>query len=134
MLTLQSFPALRLAKLRELLDLLAAVRQISWPIETADDLRRAVALLVRLGQLVGLDPSWSARLQSILDNPAVFDIVLVIARYLSSQLATDAASDAIFPLSDDPVVLDIDAQSLAAWLPIVLQILDLLRQLRGIQS
>ena len=87
MLTLQSFPTLRLAKLRELLDLFAGMRQIAWPIETADDLRRAVALLVRLGQLVGLDPAWAAQLQSILDNPAVFDIVLAIARYLSSQFA-----------------------------------------------
>ena len=133
MLTLQSFPALRLAKLRELLDLLAALRQISWPIATADDLRRAVALLVRLGQLVGLDPAWTARLQSILDNPDVFDIVLAIARYLSRQFAIDAANDGVFALGDDPVTLDIDAQSFAAWLPIVLQILNLLRQLKQLR-
>jgi hypothetical protein len=86
-------------------------------------------LLARLGQLVGVDPAWAARLQAILDNPAVFDIVLAIARFVSSQFATDAAGDQMLA-HDDPVTLDIDAQSFTAWLPIVLQILDLLRQLK----
>ena len=129
MLTLQSFPALRLAKLRELLDLVALLHRIEWPIQTADDLRAAIAIVVRLGQLVGIDPQWTARLQSILDNPAVFDIVLAIARFLSSQMAANEAADGVNATSDTPWILEIEPQSFAAWLPIVLQILDLIRQL-----
>jgi hypothetical protein len=133
MLTLQSFPALRLAKLRELLDLVALLRRIEWPIQTADDLRAAIAIVVRLGELVGVDPQWTARLQSILENPAVFDVVLAIARFLSSQMAGDA-TDSLSIQSEGLLVLEIDAQSFAAWLPIVLQILELIRQLSQSRS
>jgi hypothetical protein len=117
MVTLQSFPALRLAKLRELLDLIAALRQIDWPVDSADDLKAAIALLVRLSDLLGIDSQWTARLKSILEDPKVFEIVLAIVRFLSSQIATHGAAR----------VLEIEPKSLAAWLPIVLQILELLR-------
>ena len=127
--TLQVFPALRLGKLRDLLDVIAALRRIQQPINTPNGLRQAVQLLARVAELLGLDSRWTARLQSILDNPAVFDVVLAIVQYVSQQLADDRRDNGEIAALAEPTMLSINAQGFAEWLPMVLQIVDLLRYL-----
>ncbi|HEY2883212.1 MAG TPA: hypothetical protein VGJ15_12280 [Pirellulales bacterium] len=73
-----------LGALRNLLDLLAGLRNLSDPFGSPDGLRGAIALLLNLGTTLGLDAKWLAWLQSVLDNSQLFNIVLAIGSYLES--------------------------------------------------
>ena len=84
---------------------------------------------MRLAEIVGIDDAWSGRLRQIVTDPALFNLVLAIVQYLAHLIA-DKPRDAVITLAD---VDDIDAQGLAEWLPVVLEILRLLKQLRGDQ-
>ncbi len=53
-----------LATLRDLLDILAALRGASNPFGSLDGLRSAIALIVRLGTTLQINPKWLAWLQS----------------------------------------------------------------------
>jgi hypothetical protein len=109
---------------RDLLELLAALRQMPDPLASADGLKQAIALLVRLAELVGIDDAWTERLRQIVTDPALFNLVRAIVQYLSHLLGDRrhvATADTI------------DPQSLAQWLPVVLEIIRLIKQLRGDQ-
>ncbi len=73
-----------LGTLSELLDLLAKLSKLSDPLNTANGLRSAIELLLRMGSLVGLDSDWLAWLEGVLENPAVFNLVLAVVSYLLS--------------------------------------------------
>jgi hypothetical protein len=121
----------RLAKLQDLLALLAALRELRDPLTSADGLRQAVALLVRLAELLGIDDAWTERVRSIVLDPGVFNIVLAVVQCLAGMALRDEMQDAVrVLLADDHEVL-VDAQGLIDWLPLVFQIIALLRQLRG---
>ncbi|MDZ4820123.1 MAG: hypothetical protein SGJ20_14240 [Planctomycetota bacterium] len=132
------------SKLHELLELLAALRALDQPLQTAAGLRAGLELLLRLAEFVGLDRTWSDRVREILTNPRVFDVVLALVRYFGALVslpgdATAAQFDASTPgrrpvstlAGADEVVETIDAQALVDWLPVVLQIIELWKRLRG---
>ena len=70
------------SKLRELLALLEALGAIRDPLHTPEGLRASLELLLRIAEFVGVDPDWTDRVRTILDDPRVFDIVLAVVRYL----------------------------------------------------
>ncbi len=114
--------------LQGLLALLKKLQQFAEPLATADGLRQAIELIVELGNAAGLNSAWIGRLQSLLTDQSAFNTVLSIIAWLELLLGAGntPASDAPAPLE-----LAIDAQSLADWLPIVLQILQLIQSIRG---
>jgi len=128
--TLRSFSPVLPSKLslQSLLALLKKLQQLAQPLATADGLRQAIELLVQLGSAAGLNSAWISRLQSLLTDQNAFNTVLSIIAWLESLLGSGStpASEATTPLE-----LAIDAQSLADWLPIVLQILQLIQSIRG---
>lgn len=129
-LALESASLARLGLVRELLELIAAARRMQEPLTTAAGLRAALALVVRLLELVGLDPAWRTRLEAILADERVFRIVLALVQGIFGTL--DDASDPAFRVraeAAEAVVLD--TQSLVDWLPVVVQLVRLWRLLRG---
>jgi hypothetical protein len=148
-------------KFRELLDLLAALRDIREPLTTPEGLRASLELLLRLAEFTGVDRSWTDRVRTILDDPRAFDIVLAIVRYLQGLIATEEIMQILggdvgqtfpsanpedvgqtFPsanpgdvgqtfLSANPAKPEPPhAQDFLDWLPLILEIIALLRELR----
>ena len=122
-------------KLRELLGLLAALREIRDPLTSPEGLRASLELLLRLAEFVGVDPAWTRRLRSLLDDPRAFDVVLAIVRYLHGLMETEQVMQAI--AERDPAAVerlaaetDVSAQDFLDWLPLILEIIALLREFR----
>ena len=128
-LALRPLAAEPLNRLRDLLALLAAVRQLRDPLTTAPGLRAALELLARLAELVGIEPAWIERVRLVLENEHVFNVVLAIVRYVSSLIDDDPDTND-FELAAAEGYL-FDAKSFSQWLPLVLELLILWRRLRG---
>ncbi|HEX3997144.1 MAG TPA: hypothetical protein VHX65_01170 [Pirellulales bacterium] len=133
--TLRSIPPSLpgIANLPGLLALLQKLQQLAAPLATADGLRQAIELLVQFGAAAGLNPAWLARLESLLSNTSGFNTVLSIIAYLESLGGSSSSSGRPVGASASPATaeLAIDAQSLVDWLPIVIQILQLIQSIRG---
>ena len=114
------------SKLRELLDLLAALRDLREPLTSPEGLRVSLELLLRLAEFAGVDRAWTDRVRSILDDPRAFDIVLAIVRYLHGLMDTEQVVQSIA----DRDATDVAAQDFLDWLPLILEIMALLREFR----
>ncbi len=119
---------LRLGRLRDLLDLLADIQQMREPLTTPGGLRQALELLARLAELIGIDLQWIERVQAVLADERVFNIVLAVMQYVLFSLWEDAEAT-VFDFSGESC--GIDAQSFSEWLPLVLELLAFWRFLRG---
>jgi hypothetical protein len=123
-----------LSKLRDLLSLLGDIRNITDPLTTADGLKRALTLILQLADTLGLDPGWTDRLTAILGDQGVFNVVLAIIQYLTGIAGAERSDNTIhvqLSASDQEVI--VDEASFVAWLPLVIQLISLLRQIRGNQ-
>jgi hypothetical protein len=120
-----------LDKIRDLLRIIADLRGIG-DITTPDGLRRAIEFVLELADLIGLDEKLVERLRTILADQNVFQIVLSIVRFLAGFVdVVGEPADGRFHLSsvDGQTQSDMSIRGFLEWLPIVLQILDLLRRL-----
>jgi hypothetical protein len=121
-------------KLRELLDLLAALRAIREPLTSPEGLRASLELLLRLAEFAGVDRAWTDRIRRILDDQRAFEIVLAIVRYLHGLIATEEIVRSIAQYNtsahDAVSTADIAAQDFLDWLPLILEIIAFLRELR----
>ena len=120
----------RLAKLRDLLALLALFREITDPITSPQGLRQALAVLIRFAEMLGIDDAWLDRVRSIVLDDAVFNIVLAIVQYLAGVATRNEAGE-VHALGEAGQEIVIDAQSFLEWLPLVVQLLALLGQMGG---
>jgi hypothetical protein len=120
------------SKFRELLDLLAAFRDIREPLTSPEGLRASLELLLRLAEFAGIDRAWTDRVRAILDDARTFDIVLSIVRYLHGLIATDQIMQTLgeYYAADNQSNGDLAAQDFVDWLPLILEIISLLRELR----
>jgi hypothetical protein len=94
-------------------------------------LQQAIALLVRLAEVLGIDDAWTERLRQIVVEPPLFNLVLAIVQYLADLAGWDESQQSICVLSADGQQVLVDARGLLEWLPIVLEILRLLKEIRG---
>ncbi|MGE0610278.1 MAG: hypothetical protein AB7O62_24525 [Pirellulales bacterium] len=117
-------------KIRELLALLAGLREIRDPLVSEPGLRQSLELLLRLAEMVGVDPAWTARLRRILAEPGIFAIVLAIVQYALGTPAERTTDDTIRMAAANGAV-ELHAADFADWLPLVIQLIHLLRELRG---
>jgi hypothetical protein len=122
------------SKLRELLDLLAALRDIREPLTSPDGLRASLELLLRLAEFAGIDRAWTDRIRRVLDDQRAFDIVLAIVRYLHGLMATEEIVRSIAQYNaaakNNATTADLAAQDFLNWLPLILEIIAFLRELR----
>ncbi len=114
----------------QVLDLFDQIRNLSQPLSSAAGLEQALSLLVQLANLLGINAAWTARLQSILADPAVFNVVLLIVQ---QALGSDSSSPSPSPPPIQTQAAVIDEQALSEWLPLITAIIGLIRQIRGAQ-
>jgi len=112
-----------LASARKLLDILNRLRGITAPIDSPSGLRAALTVLLELLSLVGVEAAFVAKLQKVLDDAAVFNVVLALFQYAYGHLAQERES------GDGGVRINattVNVEALADWLPFVLQLMNLL--------
>lgn len=138
-LTAQANPSIMLdwTRLRELVRLLAALREIRDPIETPQGLRQAIEVVLQIAALLGLDPKLLERLRAIAAEERTFNLVLAAIQFLLGLIVVDGQTDdgqlrltANGAPVDQPSI-EVDLRSFLDWLPFVLQIIELILRLRG---
>lgn len=122
----------RFASLRQLIELLSQLGRISEPITSPTGLRQTIEAALAVGRLVGLDGAWLERLRSALDNEAVFGVVLALVR-LAAEAATARGDEQGVRVTAADAEVVLTPKALADWLPIVLELIELFRTLRGRQ-
>jgi hypothetical protein len=135
-LSIPQFPPVKIAKLSSLLDLLDELRQAAASLATPEGLQNAIGLLIKIAEALGMDAAWAEQLQTILSDQNIFEVVLAIVRFLNSLLpgggqpasATATVASAAVASAAVPATVTLDAQAFIDWLPIVIQILQLLQQ------
>lgn len=133
----------RFTRLRQIVDLLGQLGQLTEPISTPAGLRAALELPVQVGTLLGIDAAWLAKLQTVLKSDIAFRIVLALVR-LALEASGAIADGEDFVHSSEAGAVDVlrldagdgdlaivSSQGLADWLPVVIEIIALLRALRG---
>lgn len=121
----------RAGKLRQILDLLAAVRELDSSITEPAGLRAYVALVLRFAELFGIDRSWVDRLKSVIENEATLELLLAFVRFASNWLGRLDERDAEFVRLANSPAATVETAALAEWLPLVLWLLETWRRLRG---
>lgn len=123
----------RLAQLRELLDLVNEVRALDDPFASPDDFRRLITLVVRLGSACGFDSAWLERFERLLTDDDLVAVVLAVTHYVLRGVGLQATGvpSTNMPTASNPQPLVVDAQSYADWLPLVIELVQLVRKLRG---
>jgi hypothetical protein len=119
---------------QQVLTLLADIRNLAQPLASAAGLQQALNSLVQLASLLGVNAAWIARVQSILADPTIFNVVLLIVQKVlgaSSSVGSAEPTSSQAPTQAAAVVLD--EQTLAQWLPFISEIISLIRQIRGAQ-
>jgi hypothetical protein len=126
--TVKLVPLFRMISLRDLFDVLAMLRDFREPLASPEGLRRAVDLLLKLGESLGLDRALLAKVREFADDPHVFEIVLAVLRFTLSFVGQDPQSTiAQSTLTDDATAQSL---SIADWFALVMQLLELLRKLK----
>ncbi|MBA4019542.1 MAG: hypothetical protein C0483_20455 [Pirellula sp.] len=118
----------RLAQLRELLDLVNDVRALDDPFAAPESFRRLITLVVRLGSAVGFDSVALERFEQLLTDDNLVAAVLAITHYV---LRSTGFRTVGLQATSNFAPLVVDAQSYAEWLPLVIELVQLVRKLRG---
>ncbi|MEX2118488.1 MAG: hypothetical protein WD847_02665 [Pirellulales bacterium] len=122
-------------KLRELLRLIAAIGAIDEPLTTPEGLKKAIAVVLELAAFLGLDDELVRRIGLVLTDETVFQIVLAIVRYLAGMLVVEGQPhDGRLRLTavEGSDSVEVDVAGFLDWLPIVLELIELIRRLRGL--
>ena len=119
-----------LSTLRDLLDIVSTLRDAANPFSSLDALHGAIALLVRMGTTLELNPAWLAWLQSISDDESLLDVLLAVGQYVEHLIEPSAGN---VPSSPQTTGADVTIQAidLGNWLAIIAEIVQLIGKLRG---
>jgi len=121
----------RTGRLRQMLDLLAAVRELDGTITEPAGLRAYVALVLRFAELFGIDSVWIDRLRSVVENDATLELLLAIVRFAANWLGRLDEQDPELVRAAHSSTASVEGTVLAEWLPLVLWLLETWRRLRG---
>jgi hypothetical protein len=114
-----------LARLRWLAAWLAEWREMSEPLTEREGLRRTIELVIELGAQFGVEEAWLERLRTVLVNEQVFGIVLAIVRFVVDRL--DGNDERLSAQAE----VTVETAALVEWLPLVLELLQVVWRLRG---
>lgn len=126
-LSIQGLGWERLTRLRDALDLIAAIREIREPFGSPEEFRKLLTFVVRLAEQFGVDASWLDRWESLLTDDRLVQVVLAIAQYVFGILNRDPVA----PSAQSTQMVVVGEQAFAEWLPLVLELLRLVLRLRG---
>lgn len=129
-------------RIGDLLELIGQIRRLPDNLTSAEGLRQALSLLLGVARFAGVDPHWIERIEAALANEALLNVLLAVVRYVYGAIAretddgiritlVDASASRPADAGSTPDDIVVDAQSLIDWLPIAVQIIGLLRQIRG---
>ncbi|MEX2139856.1 MAG: hypothetical protein WD894_11380 [Pirellulales bacterium] len=121
----------QLGLLRDVLELVGRIRQVQEPITSPDGLRQTIELVLHFAELLGVSGELTDRLRQILADENVFQIVLSIVRFLLGMSGGETAEGKLRASFDVRNAVRIEPQDLLSWLPIVVQIINLIRIIRG---
>jgi hypothetical protein len=121
----------QLSLIRDLLQLIGRMRQITDPVTSPEGLRQAIELLLSFAELLGLSQEVTQRLRQILDNEIIFQIVLGIVRFLLGEGISNINDGHLHATFGDGSTFVVEAKDFLSWLPIVVQIINLIRFIRG---
>jgi hypothetical protein len=121
----------QLGLMRDALELIGQIRNVQDPITSPGGLRQSIELVLRFAELLGVSGELTDRLRQILADENVFQIVLGIVRFLLGALDDDTAGRELRASFDVGSTVVVEAQALLSWLPIVVQIIHLIRMIRG---
>jgi hypothetical protein len=125
-------------RIGDLLSLLRGVRNLP-ELDTPEGLKAAFELVVQVGDMLGLDPDFLERIRQALDDEELLGVLAAIARYVlglmsgSEQVATVQdlnTGDSVTVLVDRDNEKVVTNQSIATWLPLILQVIGLVRHIR----
>lgn len=117
--------------LRELLETLAALRGMDQPFTSPEGWQQVLRLIERLAELAGVEEVWLERLRKFAADEALLAILAAVAEYLWLLRSSDgSALPPVLPMfdTDDRTV---EALAIEDWLPLLLEIVALLRTLRA---
>ncbi|MCC7085945.1 MAG: hypothetical protein IT427_13160 [Pirellulales bacterium] len=131
-MSVQISPLVHVPSLRELLELVAMLRDFRQPLGSSEGLRSAIDMLLKLGQALGVDPTLLARLRSLSEDPHLFELALAVLRYALSFRNPTSQSTISLESSSDTNQAEFSSQSLgfAEWFTLLMQLFELLRRLR----
>jgi hypothetical protein len=118
-----------LSMLRDLLDTLASLHELSDPFGSSSQLQNTLEQLLNVVSTLGLDVKWLTWLQALQNNPQLLNVVLAIGQYLETLIEPAAPATAHLRLqsaNDATAPLAIDWNT---WLSLLTEIAQLLQQL-----
>ncbi|MEX2141326.1 MAG: hypothetical protein WD894_18820 [Pirellulales bacterium] len=121
----------QLGVLRDVVELIGRIRQIQQPITSADGLRQTLELILHFAELLGVSGELTDRLRQILADENVFQIVLGIVRFLLGAAGAETETGQLRAMFADGTSVVVEPQDFLSWLPIVVQIINLIRLIRG---
>ena len=121
----------QLGQMHDVLALIGRIRQLQEPITSPDGLRQTIELVLHFAQLLGVSGELTDRLRQILADENVFQIVLSIVRFLLGMAGGESPAGNLRASFDVGNTRRIEQQDLLSWLPIVVQIINLIRLIRG---
>jgi len=123
----------RFSAIRELLRLWLQLREIEEPLTSPDGLRETLRVVARLAELVGIDAAIVDRILAVLGDEAAIEVILALLQYALGLIDASSQPDGelrLVMLETDQSV-QIAPQALIDWLPFVMTLIDLLREIRG---
>jgi hypothetical protein len=121
----------QLGQMHDVLELIGRIRQVQEPITSPDGLRQTIELVLHFAELFGVSGELTDRLRQMLSDDNVFQIVLGIVRFLLGMGGEETAEGKLRASFDVGNTRRIEPQDLLSWLPIVVQIINLIRLIRG---
>jgi hypothetical protein len=130
-ITLAEFRFQQLGLVRDVLELIGRLREIQEPITSPGGLRQTIEFILHFAELLGADADVTNRLREIISDENVFEIVLGLVRFLLGIAGIETEDGRIRASFADGSEVLINAKDFLSWLPIVIQIINLIRIIRG---
>ncbi len=122
----------RFSRIRHALAVISALRRVRQPFTSAQGLKQSLELLLQLGRATGVERSALAPLQRMVEDEEAFQVVWAIVQYLGGLVCHEhGAAGTLTLTARDGNQTSIPAAAFFRWLPLVVQVMSLLRQIRS---
>lgn len=122
-----------LVKLRDLVRIIGALRDIEDPFASREGLRQSISLLLELAGLLGVPTEWADQVRAIIGDDRLLEVFLAVLQYVLglAEHAVEDGSVRVWVQGRPDRAVTVDQKSLLDWLPLVVQIIGLLKLIRG---
>ncbi len=122
----------RFSRIRQTLAVISALRRVRQPFTTPQGLKQSLELLLQLGRATGLDRPGLAPLQRMVEDEEAFQVVWAIVQYLGGLVCHEhGTAETLTLTARDGSQTSVSTAAFFRWLPLVVQVMSLLRQIRA---